>query len=113
VEEEEVYIPETPHIKLNKINQKGLVKFTFTKTMLVPGNLTGFDDEVLLISIKPGFESKNENLGFTWELVSYTEEGLDVQINFEKAVYVSSNADKDILNAMLMDPNWFVDYENV
>eukprot|EP00351_Strombidinopsis_sp_SopsisLIS2011_P004992 CAMPEP_0116885598 /NCGR_PEP_ID=MMETSP0463-20121206/19048_1 /TAXON_ID=181622 /ORGANISM="Strombidinopsis sp, Strain SopsisLIS2011" /LENGTH=53 /DNA_ID=CAMNT_0004544379 /DNA_START=315 /DNA_END=476 /DNA_ORIENTATION=- len=38
---------------------------------------------------------------------------MSILIAFEKAVYISSNEDKDRINVRIMDPDYFIDYENV
>jgi len=63
---EDVYIPETPDIKMTKINQKGEALFSFTKRMIVPSDLSVFNDDILLISLTPGADSDKANLGFSW-----------------------------------------------
>jgi len=60
---------EKPDISFSKISQMGLATFKFTKTMVIPANLTSFNNTVLELKVIPSPNSEEQNLNFSWELI--------------------------------------------
>jgi len=51
------------------VTNEGVVTITFSEMMVIPPNLTAFqDDEVLIVTIEAGNVYKQEFLGFTWNV---------------------------------------------
>ena len=43
-------------------------------------------------------DSPQEKLGYSWEVVSMTARSLEIQLNFENSIYVSSSEEPEVLN---------------
>jgi len=54
------------------VTNEGVVTITFSEMMVIPPNLTAFqDDEVLIVTIEAGNVYKEEFLGFTWNVTKF------------------------------------------
>jgi len=66
--------------------------------------------EIIKVDVEPGDLYSKENLGFSWNVASFTKTQLDIQLTFEKPLYVSVGPDKDSLHVYL-NASYFIDEE--
>ena len=109
--------PEAPRLSIDKTLQNGLMEISFSEdiqivpnvTMITNGTVT-VDEKVypvLEIEIVPGEDSDEEMLGYTWRAVSQTNRTLVVQFEFENALFISANGDRERVKVTVRDPVMF------
>ena len=81
--------------KLTKVSALGLVTVEFSTDMVNDFNLTWLNETVLDLYIEPAMNrSLNENfnlttVNFTWNVVSFEENKLCIQLEFFKPAFIS------------------------
>ena len=83
-------------------------------TINVHGKLRELDIEVpvsniISIDMIAGTDSELENLGFTWKVSRFTQKSMDVSLDFEYPLFVSSQGDRDQLNVTFKSSDLFID----
>ena len=118
---------------LSTIDNKGLITLVFSHVMAIPDNYgelfddqlyteshyknhTKSDQERVLIDsllaveyIPNGEEVQPRTIGFTWEVASYVEKTLKIQIIFPEARYVSTGEIADSILIVMQPNTFFVD----
>ena len=67
-------------------------------------------DEVLLVEVQQaaGYD-KVRDTSFNWTVIGYSDKELDLLIEFNEAIYVSSNAEPDVLCLKFIASSFFYD----
>lgn len=77
-----------PYWKSMTVDMKGLVSIKFSEPLNIP-NITNMNSTVLDVTIIPSGSSKY--LQFVWNVTRFDNNGFDIQLVFEKPLYVSAN----------------------
>ena len=110
IEEGEVFIPEPPTLSIDSVDKFGLLTISFSQSLIVPQDYeTVIDTTVLDIETKPYSSSRKSLVGLTWEVDSYSEDQLVIQLIYDNAKYVSIDSqDWDTLDVKIYKPEFFV-----
>ena len=129
-------IPYIPPVQskasLSAISSTGLVTISFTEDMRVlnftkkatasnepekepvkEGSRLLADDinKILDTKVVTGDYSDPNNIKFSWDVVAMEKRKLELQLNFEKPLYVSTEEEPEYLEVQLMDVNMFISEE--
>lgn len=77
--------------------------------MIIPGNISMIDNDVVKLEIVPFSIANMKYLDFSWKVVKFTNNYLDIQLTFEKPLFVSSTGSiRDKLKLTLMNNVFFM-----
>lgn len=101
-----------PTIDIASVSHTGLVTIQFSDSFVVLHDLVKIKTEQMLeltvVSYSEGDET-GENLKFDWEVMSFTENEMTIQLKFEGSPYeISSGELKDMLKIKVKDYDIFV-----
>ena len=68
---------------------------------------------VFTVSIFPAFTQEPENVAMEWELVNYSPSEIELQLVFEKPLYISFEKEPDILTVEFADKDLFITNEGI
>ncbi len=68
-----------------------------------------FEFEVLSVQVHPGEDSLPENLNFNWKPIQINEDGIEIQLNFDSPLSVSTSGDKDEVEVKFLKNSFFTD----
>ena len=127
----EIKIPPPPTASISQINSYGMLKISFSNKIMIPKELLSMDDngrikikfdqedkrrlqteiefEVLSVQVHPGEDSLPENLKFNWKPIQINEDGIEIQLNFDSPLRVSTSGDKDEVEVKILKHNFFID----
>lgn len=67
--------------------------------------------DLLELSIVPSDYNELENLRFSWRLVTFEPDYLEIQLDFEQPIFVASTPEPDLIQVDFLVPSLFVDQE--
>ena len=65
-------------------------------------------DRIIEANILIGSESDPSNIGVAWQVVAMNSRSLELQLNFEKPLYISTEREPEILEVKFLDRQLFL-----
>ena len=98
-------------MKIKKINQVGLVNVKFSEKIQTPDQIQNDINNqtlgILHVTVLPyKGNDRVDKLNLTWDCVSFTEDGFDLQLSFADPLYVSHGG-HDYLQIKVLDNTYF------
>lgn len=92
------------------IDKFGLVRVQFNETMIRPTHLSHINSTVLDVKVKPAFSERNDLVGFTWAIKSYSGKEMELQLTFEYPAQISADieAGPEVLSIKVLSPTYFM-----
>ena len=63
---------------------------------------------VFTVKVQPAFTQELDNVAMDWDILSTSPGKIEIQINFEKPLYISFEKEPDILVINFVDENLFI-----
>ena len=70
-------------------------------------------DEIIEANVLIGVDSEPQNINLTWQVVSMKSRSLEIQLNFEKPLYISSQSEPEVLEVKIKDSLQFFSTEGL
>ena len=70
-------------------------------------------NELLNTEVVGGNDSNPNNIKFSWDVVTMEKRKLELQVNFEKPLYISMEEDPEYLEVKMLDVNMFISEEGL
>ena len=70
-------------------------------------------DDVVKLELVSGSDLENDNLGFTWQVSTFTKQTMDISLVFDKPLFVSSQSPSDQLSVTFKSSEILLDEDNL
>lgn len=93
--------------ELLSMDNNGRIKIKFDEGKRRLQSEVEFD--VLSVQVHPGEDSQPKDLNFNWKLKKINELGIEIQLNFESPLRVSTSGEKDAVEVKFLKHSFFMD----
>lgn len=102
-----------PSFAITGISSQAELKINFSQMMQVLGDLDTIDSTVLLIELERDADESDEavdasNFSFVWNVISFDQTSLSIEIDWINSYYISQGTDRDIMTVTLLQSDKFV-----
>ena len=107
----------TPNFVIN--SQEQYVQLNSREIGLSPSNKTRnlddntvwykFDVDILKLTIDPSGFNEDKNIKFNWNMTTFQEDYIEIQLDFEEPNNFTTTSEDDYLNIEILDEKFFSD----